>query len=111
MEPALVLVREAACADTRDGVVERDPDPLADEIRPSGRDRLTPERDLPIELVAHLRDGEQSDGVTAPSATSPSVALRPQTTTAATTTPAASATKLDCENEKSSPTQIATTAA
>ena len=47
----------------------------------------------------------------APSARSPSVALRPQATAVATTMPAASATKLDCEKEMSSPSQVPTTAA
>ena len=47
----------------------------------------------------------------APSARSPSVALRPQATAVATTMPAASATKLDCEKEMTSPSQVPITAA
>ena len=92
-------------------MVARDADALADEVRPAGGDAVDARARLADELVAHLRDGEQHDRVTAPSATSPSVAFRPHATATATTMPAASATKLDCENEMSRPSHVATTTA
>ena len=73
--------------------------------------RLTPERDLPTSSWRTCGTASRTTVVAAPSARSPSVALRPQATAVATTMPAASATKLDCEKEISSPSQVPTTTA
>ena len=73
--------------------------------------RLTPERDLPTSSWRTCGTASSTTVVAAPSATSPSVALRPQAAAAATTMPAASATKLDCENEMSRPSHVAITTA
>ena len=70
--------------------------------------RLTPGARLADQLVADLRARRAAPrAVTAPSATRASVVRRPQATATATTMPAASATKLDCENEMSSPSHVA----
>ncbi len=71
--------------------------------------RFTPERDFPTMSWRTCGTASTTAHVTAPSATSASVARRPHTTAAATTIPAASATKLDCENEIRRPSQVAAT--
>ena len=73
--------------------------------------RFTPERDLPTISSRICGTASRTAHVTAPSTTSASVARRPQATAAATTMPAASATKLDCEKEMSSPSHVAITTA
>ena len=72
---------------------------------------LTPERDFPTISSRICGTASRTAHVTRPSATSASVARRPHATAAATTIPAASATKLDCENEIRRPNQVATTTA
>ena len=71
--------------------------------------RLTPECDLPTRSSRSCGTANSTASVTSPSATSATSARRPQTTEAATTIPAASAMKLDCEKEMSRPSQVATT--
>ena len=73
--------------------------------------RFTPERDLPTISWRICGTASSTAHVTTPSATSASVARRPHATAAATTMPAASATKLDCEKEMSSPNHVAITTA
>ncbi len=72
---------------------------------------MTPERDLPTTSSRSCGTANSTAHVTRPSATSATSARRPHTTDAATTIPAASATKLDWENEMSSPSHVATTTA
>ena len=66
-----------------------------------------PERDL--STISSRIDGSASvtAAATRASATRESTARRPQATAAATTMPTASATKLDWENEISSPSHVA----
>ena len=73
--------------------------------------RLTPERDLPTRSWRTCGTASTTTHVAAASATSASVARRPHTTATATTIPAASATKLDWENEMRRPSQVAPTTA
>ena len=72
---------------------------------------LTPERDFPTSSWRTCGTARTTTAVAAASATSAIVAFRPQATATATTIPAASATKLDCENEIRRPSHVATTTA
>ena len=73
--------------------------------------RLNSERDCPTSSARICGTATTTASVTAPSAMSASVASRPHATATATTIPAASATKLDWENEIRSPSQVAQTTA
>ncbi len=73
--------------------------------------RLTPDLDLPTSSWRTCGTARSTTAVAAARATSASVALFPQATATARTMPAASATKLDCENEIRRPNQVATTTA
>ena len=105
-EPGALGVRplEAAHADAADRVVERDPDALADEVRPPARDLVDPRAALVEHALAHLRRREGRRGPRrARATTAASSALLPHTTNAAAVTPTESATKLVCENERTRP--------
>ncbi len=91
-------------------MVERDPDSLADEVRAAGRDPVDARARLADELVPHLRHREQHDGRDARERDeSERRPAPPRDGDGDDDARAASATKLDCENEMRSPSQVAAT--